>query len=121
MRPEEIVVGMLYLGPDRNGLPVWSQPGGIGTLVYPQLPNAFPWFGGPAGGDGIYSWPASYPAQYFWPCGHPANTAEIYSFADIYNDNEVMAAIVCPLCSYVIQLMPLAQYQNNQTTPLVIG
>lgn len=121
-RPGEITEGMLYLGGTRNGLPVWRQPGGPGTLVFPQLPTEFPWFGGQdAARAGSYEWPMNYPAQYYFGCGHPLNCAEIYSFADIYNDDTVMAAICCPMCSFIQQLMTLEQYENYIETPLVIA
>lgn len=121
-RPGEVTEGMLYLGFTRNGLPVWSQPGGVGTVVLPQLPQQFPWFGGQdLTAAGIYKWPMNYPAQYYFGCGHPLNCPEIYSFADIYDPDTVLAAVCCPMCSYIQQLLPLAQYENNIETPLVIA
>lgn len=117
-RPGEFEVGQLYLGPDRNGLPVWSQPGGIGTLVYPQLPRRFPWFGSDP--EGLYEWPMGYPAQYFAGCGHPLNCWEIYSYFDKYLD-DIMALICCPMCSFIQEIMPLSQYEDYIEVPIVVA
>ena len=112
----ELTVGMLYLGTTRNGLPVWSQPV-PGGPVYPQLPSQFSWF---KPDSGIYKWPANYAAQYFFGCGHPLNVPEIYSAYDPYT--QVRNAIVCcPMCSYIQQILPWAEYEDNQETPLVVA
>lgn len=120
--PGQYSVGELYLGFKRNGLVVWRQPGGIGTLVYPQLPTAMPWFGeanNESPGD-MYSWPMSYPALYYFGCGHPLNCPEIYSYYDPYAE-EIMAVIVCPMCSYIQSLIPYTTYQSYLDTPLVVA
>jgi hypothetical protein len=120
--PGEIVTGMLYLGGYRNGLLVWTQPGGIGTPVFPQYPQEFPWFGGQNDAEaGIYEWPVVIPSQYIFGCLHKNNCPEVYQFADIYNDNAPMVAVVCPQCSYIQQILTLEAYQNNQITPLIIA
>lgn len=119
-QPGQLVVGMLYLGPNRNGLPVWKQPGGPGTPVFPQLPTQFPWSGARVDNTDNYTWPAAYSALYYFGCGHPLNCPEIFSGYDPYLE-EVMAYICCPQCSYIQQVMPLAQYQDNQQTPLVVA
>lgn len=122
--PGQLQVGELYLGFNRNGLPVWRQPGGIGTTVYPQVPTAFPWFGGAnaesVADAGLYQWPGAYSAQYFFLCGHPLNCPEVYSYYDPYAE-EVMAVITCPLCSLIQILMPYTQYQSEIDTPLVVA
>lgn len=121
-RPGEFEVGQLYLGPKRNGLPVWSQPGGVGTLVFPQLPSNFSWFGKNDTGFGgsIYEWPMAYPAQYYFGCGHPLNCPEIYSYFNPY-DEDIKALICCPMCSYIQSIMPLVQYEDYVETPIVIA
>lgn len=119
-QPGQFSVGDLYLGPNRNGLPVWSQPV-PGGLVYPQLPTNMPWFGEANSQPGDqFSWLMSYPALYYFGCGHPLNCPEIYSYYDPYAE-EVMALIVCPMCSYIQQIMPLTQYENYILTPLVVA
>ena len=120
--PGQFEVGQLYLGFNRNGLPVWTQPDGIGGLVFPQLPTQMNWFGDPSynGPGGMYQWPMAYPAQYYAGCGHPLNCWEVYQYADPYNDNAVMALICCPMCSFIQAIMPLAQYQSEQETPMLV-
>lgn len=113
--PGEFQVGQLYLGFNRNGLPVWSQPGGIGTLVFPQLPTQFP-----TQFQGYPQSVMSYPALYYAGCGHPLNVWEIYSYYDPYvQDNMVL--VTCPMCSYIQQIMPAAQYYNYVEVPIVVA
>jgi hypothetical protein len=121
-QPGQFEVGQLYLGFLRNGLKVWSQPGGPGTLVYPQLPSNFSWFGKNDTGLGgsIYEWPMAEPSQYVFGCLHPLNCPEIYSYYDPYAET-IMALIVCPMCSYIQEIMPLAQYENYVETPIVVA
>lgn len=120
-QPGQFEVGQLYLGFNRNGLPVWKQPGGIGTTVYPQLPRAMSWFGEANDNTSTqYQWPLAYPSQYVFGCGHPMNCPEIYSYYDPYEE-EIMALICCSQCSYIQQIMSLVQYQNYIQTPLVVA
>jgi hypothetical protein len=119
--PGQYQVGQLYNDGKINGKVVYTQPGGVGTQVFPAFPANFPWFGSAASSDsGLYSWPASYPSQYVWGCQHRANCAEVFSYYDPY-EQEIQALICCSMCGYIVQIMPLAQYQNNQETPLVIA
>jgi hypothetical protein len=118
-QPGQLQVGQLYLGFNRNGLPVWSQPGGIGTPVFPQLPTIFPWNGQREDTHDQYEWPAAYSSLYVLGCGHPSNCLEIYSYFDKYAD-EIMALICCGQCSYINEIMPYTQYQSYLETPLVV-
>ena len=113
--PGQWQVGQLYLGEYRNGLKVWSQPAGQGGLVYPQLPTKFPTVY-----QGYFQTPMAYPSLYISPCGHPLNCWEIYSAYDPYEE-EVMALICCPMCSFIAQVMPLAQYENYEDVPIVVA
>ena len=102
-RPGEFQVGQLYLGPNRYGLPVWSQPDGVGGLVYPQQTQG------------------QKSALYSFGCGHWLNCVEVYSYGDPYEGEEVMALICCPACSFIQQIMPWSQYINYMDTPLVVA
>ncbi len=114
-QPGQLQVGQLYKGGLENGLPYWTQPGGVGTLVYPQLPRIFP-----SQNMGYPQTPMSYPAMYYSGCGHPLNCWEIYSYYDPYAE-EVMALICCPMCSYIQQIVPYDQYQSYIDTPIVVA
>lgn len=114
--PGQFAVGQLYKGGLVNGLPFWTQPGGIGTTVFPQLPEQFP-----AINTGFPQVVMSYPSYYVWGCGHPSNTAEIFEVYDPYGEQDV-ALICCPLCSYIQEIMePYTDYSNYEITPIVVG
>ena len=115
MQPGQFSVGQLYLGFERNGLPVWSQPGGPGTQVFPALPQQFPTVN-----IGYPSVVMSYPALYYAGCLHPLNCWEIYSYYDPYEE-EIMALVCCPMCSYIQQILPLATYENYEDVPILVG
>ena len=103
MQPGFPYPGTLYLGLTRNGLPVWSQPGGPGTLVFPQQPQG------------------EHSALYSFGCGHWFNCPEIFEIW--YPYNEVQAALVsCPICSFVQQVIePYENYQSYIDTPIVVA
>ena len=111
----EWLVGELFLGFERNGLPVWTQPGGIGTTVFPQAPTLFP-----QQFMGYQQVPMSYPSLYVWGCGHQTNTAEIFEVFQPSLDDQA-ALITCPVCSFIAQIMLYSEYTNYLDTPLVIG
>jgi hypothetical protein len=114
-QPGQIQVGQLYLGPNRNGLPVWSQPGGVGTKVFPAVPTQYP-----AQFQGYPQSVMSYPALYYSGCQHPLNCWEIFEFYDPY-EQEQMVAVCCPMCSFVQQLLTAAEYYNYVETPIVVA
>lgn len=85
-------LGELFLGPDRNGQPMWNQPGGPGTPVFPQ--QAF--------GEQV--------ALFVFGCGHWSNHFDVRdnnfnppSF-DV-NFTERSAFMCCPLCSYIQRIV----------------
>jgi hypothetical protein len=106
-------VGELFLGTKRNGLPVWSQPV-PGGLVYPQPPTLFP-----AQYQGYQQMVMSYPSLYVLGCGHQSNCLEVF---EVYQPSlgTQAALICCGQCSYIAEIMPLAQYQNYMDTPIVV-
>lgn len=115
-RPNQFEVGQLYLGFNRNGLKVWSQPSGQGGLVYPQLPTQFP-----TNYQGYFQVPMSYPALYYSACGHPLNCWEIYEVFDPYAGVQV-ALVCCPMCSFIQSIFsPAETYWNYEDTPIVVA
>ena len=107
-------VGELYLGPDRNGLPVWKQPV-PGGLVDPQLPTEFP-----TQPQGYPQAPMSYPSLYVLGCGHPSNCLEVFEVFQPSMNGQA-ALICCGQCSYIAQIMSYAEYQNYEDTPIVVA
>jgi hypothetical protein len=87
------VVGSLYI-PNYQGI-AWSQPGGVGTTVYPQQ------------NTGSFGYPENQilmqePGQGLWvsPCGHWLDTWQV--FRDYDTAAQSSAAIqTCPMCSYI--------------------
>jgi hypothetical protein len=112
----QYVVGELYNGGKVNGQQVWSQPGGVGTLVYPQ-PQAL----SPENNMGYQQSVMSYPALYSAGCGHFFNIYEIFEVLSP-SDGHQVALVACPQCSYIQEIIdPYSQYQNYEDTPLVIA
>lgn len=102
-RPGEWEVGQLYLGFSRNGLPVWSQPGGVGTQVFPAQPQG------------------EHSALYSALCQHWFNCYEVYEAFNPYTGNQV-ALLCCPRCSLINQIIePYSSYANYEDTPIVVG
>jgi hypothetical protein len=108
-------VGELYLGFNRNGLPVWKQPGGIGTPVFPELPTLFP-----AQFQGYQQAVMSYPSLYVLGCTHPSNCLEVYQVFQPSLGTQV-ALIVCGQCSFIQQILLLTEYQNYMDVPIVVA
>ena len=116
MQPGFMYPGTLYLGFYRNGLKVWSQPGGAGTPVVPQAPQQFPQVN-----QGYYQVPMTYPSLYVAGCGHSFNTYEVFKVYDPYTQLQA-ALLSCPVCSYVQQVIePYSNYQNYEDTPIVVA
>ena len=108
------VVGSLYI-PNWNNI-AWSQPGGVGTQVFP------------AQNDGPFlAYPV--PGQYFseagealWRsgCGHGWDSMQI--FKDYDTVTEMSAAILCcPICTYLINVIePYEEIENPITHWILI-
>ncbi len=92
-------VGALYNGGYQNGLLVYTQPGGVGTPVFPQPPQVNPppnW----KNSNWLPSYPFVQTALLAWPCGHWINEPEVYTVYDEYA--AVQAALLCcSVCSYI--------------------
>ena len=93
------VLGSLYLGFTRNGLPVWTQPGGIGTPVYPQAPLVYPQVN-----EGFPQQVMAYEAQLVGFCGHWFNVPEVFKEYDSSTGKQA-AIVCCPVCSGILLIV----------------
>ena len=108
------IVGSLYIK-NWNNI-AWSQPGGIGTTVYPQqqVNTAFTDF--PVAGQTwseIGLWVSS--------CGHWLDTWEIFRDINICT-NQSAAIVACPVCSNIQQVItPYEAIFDVLRYPIVVG
>lgn len=108
MQPGFPDLGSLYKKGLVNGLPVWTQPGGSGTLVFPQFPTLYPQVP-----QGFPQSPFAYQGLFVFGCGHWANTTEVFEEYDPYT--QVRAALCCcPMCSYIQLIVEPADDWWNQ-------
>ena len=110
------VVGELYGGGKQNGQQVWTQPGGVGTLVYPQ-PQQY----SPENYQGYQQSQMSYPALYCFGCGHYQNCPTVY---EVYQPslNEQVALVCCNQCGFIAQIIaPYSDFQSYIDTPLIVA
>ena len=115
-RPGEWSVGQLYGGGKVNGLPVYTQPGGIGTRVIPQAPQQFP-----QNFQGYYQVPMTYPSLYTAGCGHAFNCFGTQQVYDPYDEVQVIL-LLCPICGYIQEIYsPASMYYDYVETPIVVG
>lgn len=89
-------VGALYIQPNGpNG--IWTQPGGVGTTVFPQQVQA--------NSDILSIEPFSeLTGTYMFGCGHSCNMCQIYKDVDT-SDNVPVAILACAQCSYVQRII----------------
>lgn len=95
-------VGMLLFDGIQNGQQIYTQPGGVGTKVWPQPPTVNPppsWHHA----DWKPAYPYCYQGLLSLICGHWVNCAEIYTVYDPYNQCDA-ALCCCPVCG-LIQLI----------------
>lgn len=89
-------IGALYIP---NGGPggFWTQPGGIGTTVYPMQVQA---------NSNILSIEpfTEKSGTYIVGCGHSVNLMQVYTDVD-YTDGESVAILACPMCSFVQRII----------------
>jgi hypothetical protein len=94
-------IGIMYNRGYVNGQLIYRQPGGPGTPVTPQPPQVNP---PPNWKNQAYpAYPYCYVGLLNFICGHWANTCEVVTVADPYNDCQA-ALCCCPVCS-MIQLI----------------
>lgn len=107
------VVGSLY-APNFDGI-AWSQPGGIGTIVFPQQNTGS--FGYPGNqilmqekGQGL--WTSG--CQHWWNC---MRVARDYN----YCTQQSIAVYLCPVCTYVINIVtPYEAIEDPIQFPILI-
>ena len=108
-------VGEVYPSLTRNGLPVWTQPGGIGTPVLPA-PQQY----SPEQYQGYQQNIMSYPSLYAFGCKHYLNCAEVFEVYDPVLKEQV-ALICCNQCGYIQQILKYSEYQNYEDMPIVVA
>jgi hypothetical protein len=76
--------GTFYRSPVSAGVTVWTQPGGPGTMVFPQEQP----------GERVGLWSLG--------CGHWTNHGEVVQESN--GAGGQVAYVLCPLCSYIDKL-----------------
>jgi hypothetical protein len=108
-------IGALYYGGLQNGQPFWTQPGGIGTIVYPQPQNG-PWTDYPIGGLTInetgFAW-------WLPGCGHSIQAWRLIQEFD-YDTNQSVMLITCPSCSWVQNVLSPASEAYDPISHCII-
>ena len=84
-------IGALY-PPDGLGNIKWSQPGGVGTMVYPQQQTSTDYFSVKPFSE--------LSGMMACPCGHYINSPLVQREYD-YTVNDSVALICCEMCGYV--------------------
>jgi hypothetical protein len=98
VQPGMFSVGQLYGGGMVNGQQVWSQPGGIGTQVFPAYPRMYPVQ--PEKPQSFPQTPFVFYAQLNFGCGHWANSPTVFKVYDPYTQEQA-ALCCCPQCGYI--------------------
>src|SRR6516162_9578598 len=84
------------LYPQYNNI-AWTQPGGPGTIVFPQQTNStipgFPVPGSSQNDKGQALWPV-------WGCGHGTNVLRLFKDFDSVTGLSA-ACVCCAVCSYI--------------------
>jgi hypothetical protein len=92
-------IGTLLNGGYQNGLLVYTQPGGVGSPVFPQPPTTSP----PGNWKRTFykpSYPFVFSSLLTWGCGHWTNTCEVFEQWDPVNECQA-ALLCCPVCSFL--------------------
>jgi len=104
-------VGALYPSGGRGGV-AWKQPGGVGTLVYPQQVTGVDYFSTKPFSElsGMMS----------SPCGHYMNAPLVQREYD-YTTNQSVALLCCQLCGYVVwTISPFEAALNTVQLPYLV-
>ena len=107
-------LGTLYIA-NYNGI-AWSQPGGPGTIVYPQQNTGS--FGYP--GDQLLM---QEKGQGLWVsgCQHWLDTWQIWKDINVCT-NQNVAILTCPICSFIQQIItPYEAAFNVIEYPILVG
>ena len=97
-------IGSLYTPAEPGNLPpTYTQPGGVGTPVFPQQPLG------------------ERSAQYSFGCSHFFNIPRIWQVYD--PDTEEQAALICcPLCGYIQRIIePYSEFDNYIQNPIIVA
>lgn len=108
-------VGTFFI-PNYNGIP-WTQPGGPNTTVYPKQANQ-PFLNYPVPGQFFSESSGLFQVG----CGHSVDYPKIFVDAGEVGGIQ-MAAVCCPLCSFIQYYIPVSQYydlSSNSATPLTL-
>lgn len=90
MPSNDWTVGALYIPGGPGGF--WTQPDGIGGLVYPQQVTG--------NSDQLSIKPYNeLTGTYVFGCGHSVNQAQVYTDWD-YETGMTVALVCCPMCSF---------------------
>ena len=107
-------IGSLYIS-DWNGI-AWSQPGGVGTKVFPTLGDG-PFTAYPVPGQ-FYS-PSSQ-ALWILPCGHGVDFPMAFRDYDNVNQSSV-CVLCCSICTYILKYIePYENIDNVLSYPILI-
>jgi hypothetical protein len=111
MLPE---VGTLY-NPSGDAIPgtlppLYTQPGGPGTPVFPQPYDSAP---------GEFEPPLIATGMYSAGCGHIFNCNAVFKQFDIITQKD-KAIICCPVCTYILAIEDYDIFQNYIATPILV-
>lgn len=106
MPTNDWTIGLQY-DPKWNNI-AWSQPGGVGTRVFPQEVTG--------NSDQLSVKPYNeLTGVYIFGCGHSANQCMVFQDWD-YNTSMTVALICCPLCTFIQSRVE--PYSEALTNPL---
>ncbi len=105
-------VGALYPSGGRSGV-AWTQPGGVGTPIYPQQATGTDYFSPHPFSELSGTMSA--------PCGHYMNAPLVQREFD-YTTNQSVALICCELCGYVVwTISPFEAALNTVQLPYLVA
>jgi hypothetical protein len=111
-------VGAMYGNGYLNGQPFYTQPGGIGTAVFPATPNSVPWLEFPIPGLVINCF-----SPWFSPgCLHAIKQWKMIQEYD-YDTESSVELVCCFICGYVqsAHFQPAEEWLNPLLYPIIIG
>lgn len=101
-------LGEMYYQGRLNGVPFWTQPGGPGTIVFPQNQRNTPWLDWPGAGTMTINEIANWVNP---GCQHVVKMFNVIQEFD-YDKGMPVQLLCCPSCSYV-QRAVYGQTQNG--------
>jgi hypothetical protein len=107
-------IGALYNKGLQNGFPYWTQPGGIGSQVFPTQYSG-PWVEYPIPGLEI----TEYIPWWSPACGHSNKFLKLIKEWD-YDSNSDCCLVCCSLCTFVIRVIIPYDLALNPTLNAII-